>query len=156
MKMVSSLTFPSWTNCVASKWISYYILHIRTSFQTAQNIMCYKHPSLFTHMGGLKPDSKNGPNLPILVSNNTHSKWHKKSMGTGSCKFSELFYSEAIAKNVIVISSNVHTISLCIVLKKSSLVKTFTTCQKHLFAEPKVNFHLKSWGFRLLLGFNSL
>ena len=77
-KMVSSLTFPSWTNCVASKWISYYILHIRTSFQTAQNIMCYKHPSLFTHMGGLKPDSKNGPNLSILVSNNTHSKWHKK------------------------------------------------------------------------------
>merc|ERR1739842_7659 len=131
-KMVSSLTFPSWTNCVASKWISYYILHIRTSFQTAQNIMCYKHPSLFTHGGGLKPDSKNGPNLPILVSNNTYSKWHKKSMGTGSCKFSELFYSEAIAKNVNVISSNVHTISLCIVLKKKF------TC-KNIYSLPKTS-----------------
>jgi hypothetical protein len=72
-------------------------------------------------------------------------------MGTGSCKFSELFYSEAIAKNVIVISSNVHTISLCIIFKKSSLNKKFTICQEYLFAEPKMTFHLKSWGFRLLL-----
>jgi len=53
-------------------------------------------------------------------------------MGTGSCKFSELFYSEAIAKNVIVISSNVHTISLCIVLKKKF------TC-KNIYYLPKTS-----------------
>merc|ERR1712224_279235 len=47
---------------------------------------------------------------------------------------------------------NVHTISLCIVKKKSSLKKHLLSAQNICLQDSRLNFfHPKSWGFRLLL-----
>merc|ERR1712048_903956 len=59
-----------------------------------------------------------------------------------------------LLNGIVILSKCSHNQSMYI-FKKVHLTKIFTICQENLFADLKMTFHLKSWGFRPF-GLNSL
>merc|ERR1711978_605292 len=109
----------SWTNCAASKSNkphprSYQKTFLKKYIISNSSKICVTTSTLGQKHGGPEKPTKN---RKYFLGTERHLI-KMKNMGIRSCKFSDLNFSEIMAKWNCKFNVNVHTISLCIVKKK--------------------------------------
>ena len=100
MRMVSSLTLHSWTNCAASKSNkphprSYQKTFLKKYIISNSSKICVTTSTLGQKHGGPKKPTKNRKYFLGTYRTTSHKD---ENMGIRSCKFSDLNFSEIMAK----------------------------------------------------------